>query len=294
LLLVTSLKLGLLALLENNLVLESSKVLDLNLNHISVLEPVVGVSASSNTKGSAGEDQVSGHEGGALGVEGNNISNLVDHISGVSVLDNLAVNLGGQLEVVGIASELGRHNGRAKRSPSVVHLSERELSSSSLSLPGSLGQIVTARVSENVVESLLLVDVSASLTNDNNKLTLVVSGISGLGDSRNNNVLSRSVKSSDGLKEENRVLGSRKTKLIGVLTVVHTNKSNGSGVSIVKRRKQLGNANLGIGDGVGAEDVTANEVGLSGKSGILDTGGQNGVSKVDLGVGSQKSNQSLG
>lgn len=167
-----------LLLLKDHLVFDTAQLLNLDLNNIAILEPLWLLHTHGNTRRCARHDDGASLESGTLANESNNLLSAKKEIVGVGVLSYLAVDNGLKLEVAGVTNNLGGDKQRADGGELVEALAEAPLwdtaGEGGVTLPFSNRNIVSNDETSNVLKSLLLGDVLASLADDDGQLTLVV------------------------------------------------------------------------------------------------------------------------
>mmetsp|Transcript_20314 Transcript_20314/g.51951 ORF Transcript_20314/g.51951 Transcript_20314/m.51951 type:complete len:280 (-) Transcript_20314:6-845(-) len=159
---------------------------------VSGLQRDLRLPREADALGCAGEDDGSGQESRALRQEGDDLLHGEDHVLRVGLLQHLAVHhpragkmqsldhlnqvpcRGADRQVVRVGNLRRRHQAGAQGAEGVKAFAPAPLAASMLQLLEPGRDIVGAHVALHVVQSLVLADVFAKLTDDNRQLALVI------------------------------------------------------------------------------------------------------------------------
>lgn len=232
----------------------------------------------------SGENQVTGQQGRALGKERDRFSHVENHILSGRELNSLTVQLGRNIQSVGVGNHTGSRDTRAKRRPTIETLTQGPLPTTTLDLPLTMRDLVTHSIPENIVEGLALRHVLGLLANNNNQFAFIIDPFDLLRHGRHGQVISGASNRRDGLIEKHRELGKREIGLLGVLLIVQSQPAHRANVLPVQRRQKRPHVGNLLGDLVLAEDVTLDHLGFGCSGDVADAGWEDGVAVVDLAI----------
>lgn len=239
------------------------------------------------------EDQIAGQKRRALGQERDGLTHVENHILGRRRLNSLTIQLGRDLESIGVTNQISSHNTRTERCPAIEALSKGPLSTTTLDLPLPMRDFVTNGVPEDVVQGLALGDVFGLLADNNHQFTLVVNSFNLLRHIRNGDVVVGACNRVDGLVEQYRVLGQRKVGFMRMLCVVQAQSANRGDILPGQRRQKRPHFGNLVCNFMLAEDITFDHLGRGSFADIADAAGEDGIAIVDLAVLGQESNETL-
>jgi len=205
---------------------ENADAFDLDFDDIAGLEINWRVAARADAFGSAGNNERTRFQCGAATQKGDDFGHRKDHIARIALLDDFAIEAGGQREIVWILDTISRYEGGPEWTKSVEAFAPAPLRASPSFLPVARAHIVGDGIAENILQGARARDIFAFPSQDYPELAFEV-----------NLIATQLARQDDGsvwvlqcrgtFQEDNGMLRNFRACFLGMLAIIKSNPIDG-------------------------------------------------------------------
>ena len=208
---------------------EFANFFDLDGHAVAGLQENRWGAGEADAVGCSGEDDGAGVEDGACGQKLDKGWDIENHVVGVPVLHDLAVEDGADGKVVGVRDLVGGDKNRAQWAEGGKGFATAPLAAPAVTLPVASADIVGAGVAQHMIEGIFFADIVAGFSDHHGQFAFVVDGIT-IQLAWQDDRVARVLQGARILEEQHRIFGDSLFAFLGVLAVIEADAEDIAGL----------------------------------------------------------------